>query len=147
MLVKLQKAQFFEGRSWSKGTSSASSDSQPGRRAHVDELELSVLAKVSPEALLAERVKVLDVSDLRAAGSALAFAHGLKRAHVDVARSTRLDDHGDPGARRAGALAPADLEPAVVERDALVRCGLVEGECALRVDESHEALTGGRVSE
>ena len=86
----------------------------------VDELDLAELAKVALELLLGEGVEVLDV------------------AHVDVARRTRVHSKCECGRQRPRVLAPADLQPAVVERQALVRRDLEEGEGSGRVDEGHE---------
>lgn len=67
MLVKLQNAQFLEGRSCKdnrQGEYSKSKLVPRGESAHVDKLQLSVLAKVLAKALLAERLDVLYVANL-----------------------------------------------------------------------------------
>ena len=86
----------------------------------VDELDLAVLAKVALEALLGEGLEVLDV------------------ANVHIARGARVHGDGERRRQRPAVLAPANLEAAVVEREALIRRNLVESECRSRIDKGNE---------
>lgn len=86
----------------------------------VDELDIAILAKVPPQPLFAEGLKVLDVSD------------------VHVPRRTRVDGKCESGRKWTGILTPADLQPAVVQGQTLEGGDLVEGHSSGRVDEGNE---------
>lgn len=86
----------------------------------VHQLNLAILAEIALQLLLVERIEVLDVAD------------------VDIACSSCVHCEGECWRERSRVLAPADLQPAVVESEALVRRDLVERKRRGRVDESYE---------
>ena len=86
----------------------------------VDEFDVTILAKVPLQPLLAEGVEVLDVPD------------------VHVPRCTRVDGERKSGREWARVLAPADLQPTVVKGQALEGSNLVERHSSSRVDEGNE---------
>lgn len=86
----------------------------------IDKLDLAELAEIPLKLLLVKCVEILDV------------------ANIDVTRSTRVHGQGQSRGKGAGVLAPADLQPAVVERKALVRRDLEECQRSSGVDESNE---------
>ena len=90
----------------------------------VDELDIAVLAKVALELFLGVDLKVLDV------------------ANVDITRRAAVHGERDRGRERAAVLAPADLQPTVVQGKALVRSDLEESERRGWVDEGHELRYG-----
>lgn len=86
----------------------------------VDELDLSVLAKVALELVLVEDFKVLHVAD------------------VDVASRTGVDGHSESGGDGTWVLAPSDLETTVVQDETLERGDLVKRESGTGVDKRDE---------
>lgn len=86
----------------------------------VDKFDIAILAKVPLQPLLAEGIKVLDVSD------------------INVPRRTRVDGERESGRKWARILTPANLQPAVVERQALEGSDLVESHSSSWVDEGNE---------
>lgn len=86
----------------------------------VYELDIAILAKVPLQPLLAEGIKVLDVSN------------------VHVPRRTRVDRKCKSGRKWSRVLTPADLQPAVVEGQTLEGGYLVESHSGSRVDEGDE---------
>ena len=88
----------------------------------VHQLDLAVFTEVPLQLLLVERIKVFDV------------------ANVDVPCRARVHRKRQSRWQRARVLAPADLQPAVVESETLIRSDLEEGESRRRVDEGHELI-------
>ena len=86
----------------------------------VDKFDIAVLAKVPFQPLLAEGIEVLDVSN------------------VHVPRCTRVDRECESGRKWAGVLTPANLQPTVVEGQALEGSDLVEGHGSRWVNEGDE---------
>lgn len=86
----------------------------------VDELDITVLAEVPLQLLVVESIEVLDITD------------------INVAGSTAMHSESKGRRKRAGVLAPANLEATVVQRQTLVGCDLEEGKRGSRVDERDE---------
>jgi len=86
----------------------------------VDEFDITILAKVPLQPFLTEGVEVFDVPN------------------VHVPRRTRVDGECESGREWARVLAPADLQPTVVEGQALEGSNLVERHGSSRVDEGNE---------
>ena len=86
----------------------------------VDELDITILAEVPLQPLLAEGVEVLNVPN------------------VHVPRRTRVDGERESGRKRARVLTPADLQPTVVKGQALEGSNLVERHSSSRVDEGNK---------
>ena len=86
----------------------------------VDEFDITEPAKVPLQLLLAEGFEALNVSD------------------VDVPRGTGVDGERESGREWTGVLAPTDLQPTVVEGQALERSDLAESHGGGWVDERNE---------
>jgi hypothetical protein len=90
----------------------------------VHELNLAELAKVSLQLLLAESVKVFDVAD------------------VNVACCARVNGQSECRGQRTRVLAPANLEPSIVESQSLEGCHLIKGKRSSRIDEGDKLQQG-----
>lgn len=86
----------------------------------VDELDISVFAKVALELLLVEHFKVLDVAD------------------VDVPSGTRVNGKGQGRRQGSSVLSPSDLQATIIQGQPLIRRHLEE--CVRRsgINECHE---------
>ncbi|KAH6604270.1 hypothetical protein Trco_007716 [Trichoderma cornu-damae] len=91
-------------------------------------------------ALLAEGVDQLNLAVLGEVLAQPLLSPGLVQvANVDVARGSAADGEGDGGRQGAGVLAPANLEPSVVDHEALQAAEGVERRGGRGVDEGDEA--------
>lgn len=81
----------------------------------VDEFDITILAEVPLQPLLAEGFEVLDISD------------------VHIPRGSGVDGEGEGGRKRARVLTPTNLQPTIVKGQTLKRSDLVEGHGGSRI--------------
>ena len=91
-------------------------------------------------ALLAERVDELNLSVFREVLAEAVLRPGFVQvANIHITRGTTANSQGDGRRERTGVLAPADLQPTVMDHQALQVTQGVEGSGGGRIDEGNEA--------